>query len=74
MEVRSLGERRQSSSKIGRLVGLVVASKRRGPDSVGRRLGEAPGMVRTSERWVVDTSGRDKASMLVGRLMETSGK
>ena len=28
VEVRSLGERRHSSSGIGRLVGLVVASKR----------------------------------------------
>ena len=37
VEVRSLGERRHSSSKIGRLVGLAVASKRRGPASVGRR-------------------------------------
>ena len=52
VEVRSLGERRHSSSsKIGRLVGLVVAS----------------------ERWVMDTSGREKGSMLVGRLVETSG-
>ena len=36
--VRSLGERRHpSSSEIGRLVGLVMASKRREPASVGRR-------------------------------------
>ena len=34
--VRSLGERRHSSSsEIGRLVGLVVASKRRGPPAWG---------------------------------------
>ena len=53
--VRSLGERRHSSSsKIGRLI-------------------EAPGLVRTSERWVVDTSGREKGSMLVWRLVEASG-
>ena len=72
--VRSLGERRHSSSsEIGRLVGLVVASKRRGPASVGRRLIEALGVVRTSERWVVDTSGREMASMLVGSMVEASG-
>ena len=72
--VRSLGERRHSSSsEVGRLVGLVVVSKRRGAASVGRRLIEAPGLVRTSERWVVDTSGREKGSMLMGRLMEASG-
>ena len=72
--VRSLGERRHSSSsKIGRLVGLVMASKRREPASVEKRLIEAPGQVRTSERWVVDTSGREKGSMLVGRLVEASG-
>ena len=29
--------------------------------------------MRTSERWVVDTSGREKGSMLVGRLVEASG-
>ena len=74
MAVRSLGERRHSSSsEIGKLVGLVVAFKRREPASVGRRLIEAPGLVRTSERWVVDTSGREKGSMLVGRLVEASG-
>ena len=73
VEVRSLGERRHSSSsKIGRLVGLVVASKRREPASVEQRLIEAPGLVRTSERWVMDTSGREKGSMLVGRLVEAS--
>ena len=72
--VRSLGERRHSSSsEVGRLVGLVVASKRREPASVEKRLIEAPGLVRTSERWVVDTSGREKGSMLVGRLVEASG-
>ena len=36
---------------------------------MGRRLIEAPGLVRTPERWVVDTSGREKAIMLVGRLV-----
>ena len=66
VEVRSLGKRRHSSSsEIGRLVGLVVVSKRRGPASVGRRMIEAPGLVRTSERWVVDTSGREKASIML---------
>ena len=45
--VRSLGERRHSSSsEVGR---LVVASKRREPASVGRRLIEAPRQMRTSE-------------------------
>ena len=29
--------------------------------------------VRTSERRVMDTSGREKGSMLVGRLVEASG-
>ena len=73
MAVRSLWEVRHSSSEIGRLVGLVVASTMRGPASVGRRLIEAPGLVRTSERWVVDPSGREKASMLIRRLVEASG-
>ena len=50
-----------------------MASKRREPASVKKRLIEAPGLVRTSERWVVDPSGREKASMLVGRLVEASG-
>ena len=72
--VRSLGERRHSSSsEVGRLVGLVVASKRRKLANVRRRLIEAPRQVRTSERWVMDTSGREKGSMLVGRLVEASG-
>ena len=71
--VRSLGKRRHpSSSEVGRLIGLVVASKRTGPASVGRRLMEAFRQVRTSERWVMDTSGREKGSMLVGRLVEAS--
>ena len=74
VKVRSLGERRHSSSsKICRLVGLVVASKRSEPASVEKGLIEAPGLVRTSERWVVDTSGREKASILVGKLVEASG-
>ena len=38
-----------------------------------KRLIEAPGLVRTSERWVMDTSGREKGSMLVGRLVKASG-
>ena len=46
-------------------MGLVVASKRRGPANVGRRLIEAPSQVRTSER--------EKGSMLVGRLVGSSG-
>ena len=46
-------------------MGLVVASKRRGPANVGRRLIEAPRQMRTSER--------EKTSMLVGRLVEASG-
>ena len=54
-------------------MGLVVAQKRRGPASVGRRLMEALRLVRTSERWVMDTSGRKKGSTLVGRLVEASG-
>ena len=66
-----MGKRRHSSSsEVGR---LVVASKRREPASVGRRLIKAPRQVRTSERWVMDTSGREKGSMLVGRLVEVSG-
>ena len=40
---------------------------------MGRQLIEVPGLVGTSERWVVATSERDKASMLVGRLVEASG-
>ena len=40
---------------------------------VRRRLIEAPRQVGTSERWVMDTSGREKGSMLVGRLVEASG-
>ena len=40
---------------------------------MGKRLIEAPRQVRTSERWVMDTSGREKGSMLVGRLVEASG-
>ena len=54
-------------------MGLVGASERRGPASVGRRLIEAPGPVRTSERWLVETPGRMKATILVGRLVEASG-
>ena len=66
-----MGKRRHSSSsEVGR---LVVASKRREPASVGRRLIEAPGLLRTYERWVMDTSGREKGSMLVGRLVKASG-
>ena len=69
--VWSLGKRRHSSSsEVG---WLVEASKRREPASVGRRLIEAPRQVRTSERWVMDTSGREKGSLLVGRLVEASG-
>ena len=45
-------------------MGLVVASNRRGPASVGRRLIEAPRQMRTSER--------EEGSMLVGRLVEPS--
>ena len=45
-----MGERRLSSSKIGRLVELVVASKNRGSAREGRRLIEDPGLVRISER------------------------
>ena len=41
--VRSLGKQRHSSSEVG---GLVVASKRRRPANVGRRLVEAPRQVR----------------------------
>ena len=71
MAVRSLGEQwHSSSSGVG---GLVVASKRRRPASVGRWLIEAPRQVRTSERWVMDISGREKGSVLVGRLVEASG-
>ena len=40
---------------------------------MGRRLVEVPELVRTSERWVVDISGREKSSVLVGRLVESSG-
>ena len=41
---------------------------------MGRRLiNEAPVLVKTSERWVLDTSEREKGSMLVGRLVEASG-
>ena len=40
---------------------------------MGRRLIEDPRQVRTSERWVMDTPGREKGSMLVGRLVEASG-
>ena len=47
-------------------MGLVVASKRRGPANVGRRLIEAPRQVRTPER--------EKGSILVGRLVEASGQ
>ena len=65
MAVRSLGKRWHASSEVGGLMGLVVASKRRGPATVGRRLIEAPRQVRTSER--------EKGSMLVGRLVEASG-
>ena len=46
-------------------MGLVVASKRRGPANVGRRLIEAPRQVRTCER--------EKGSMMIGRLVEASG-
>ena len=41
-------------------MGLVEASKRRETASVEKRLIEAPGQVRTSERWMMDTSGREK--------------
>ena len=37
-----------------------------------KRLIEDPALVRTSKRWVVDTSGRETTSMLVGRLVEAS--
>ena len=40
---------------------------------MGRRLIEALRQVRTSERWVMDTSGREEGSMLVGRLVKASG-
>ena len=46
-------------------MGLVVASKRRGPANVWRWLIEAPRQVRTS--------GREEGSMLIGRLVESSG-
>ena len=32
-----------------------------------------PRQVRTSEKWVMDTSGKEKGSMLVGKLVEASG-
>ena len=74
VDMWSLGGRRHSSSsKIGRPVGLVVASKRRELASVEKGLIEALGQVRKCERWVMDTSGRKKGSMLVGRLVEASG-
>ena len=74
VDVWSLGERRHSSSEISRVVRLVVASKRWWPARVGRRLIKVPELVGTSERWVVGTSGREKASMLVGRPVEASGR
>ena len=41
--MESLGKQRHSSSsEVGGLMGLVVASKKRGPANVGRRMIEAP--------------------------------